>query len=374
MGEEYMKKDKEKILSMEILLVVALLLSTLLSSSKYVITTIVLVTAIFVSFLLKKKQILQIEKEKVYRIMILFGFLYIAIYYMIGLYTKFYSASTKFGIQTIGQYIIPISVIIVCTEIIRSKLIVQKEKYSKVVIVIIGTLIDVALYISMYRGADLESFLKLVGYATFASIAGNIFYTYISQHYGKKPVIAYRLITSLFPYIIPITPDVYIFYRSFFRMVYPMIMFYYIDRTLNREKEEEAKIQRKETIISYASTITILVILIGLISCKFAYGVLVIGSSSMKGSIDKGDVIFYSSKNKKVKVGDVIVFEKENTRVVHRIVEIKNTATGIQYYTKGDANSSIDKGYVGEESYIGKVLFKIEKIGKPSLWLRESFE
>ena len=74
-----------------------------------------------------------------------------------------------------------------------------------------------------------------------------------------------------------------------------------------------------------------------------------------------------------IKKGDIIVFEKENIKIVHRVVKISSNSNKIVYYTKGDANKSIDDGYVKKDKVLGKVLFKIKYIGKPTLWLREQF-
>ena len=44
------------------------------------------------------------------------------------------------------------------------------------------------------------------------------------------------------------------------------------------------------------------------------------------------------------------------------------------FKTKGDANAMIDDFYVVKDNLMGKVLFKIKYIGKPTLWLRKVFD
>ena len=109
-----------------------------------------------------------------------------------------------------------------------------------------------------------------------------------------------------------------------------------------------------------------------LVSCKFTYGAIVIGSGSMQKDIDKGDVVVFKN-SKKIKVGDILVFERDNMKIVHRVVKISSKNNQNIYYTKGDANPIIDTGYVKEDKVLGKVLFKIKYIGRPTLWLREQF-
>lgn len=110
-----------------------------------------------------------------------------------------------------------------------------------------------------------------------------------------------------------------------------------------------------------------------LISCKFKYGALVIGSGSMNGTINKGDVIIYETLNEKVEVGDIIVFFNEDVRVIHRVVRKKDSGSGMKYYTKGDANSNEDEGYREESDIIGKVRIRLPYIGQPTVMINEFF-
>ena len=78
-------------------------------------------------------------------------------------------------------------------------------------------------------------------------------------------------------------------------------------------------------------------------------------------------------KNNKLNIGDIIVFNKNNYIIVHRIVSIKNVNNEIRYFTKGDANKEIDKGYITNSQIKGIVKINIPIIGKPTLWFRNLF-
>ena len=220
----------------------------------------------------------------------------------------------------------------------------------------------------------MNGFLALLGFVTFASIANNILFTYISDKYGEEPVIVYKLITYLYLYFIPIAPDVYIFFRTFVRMVYPLIIYTYLDKYYDMDREvRNIKVMHSQ-IFSLLSCSIVMILVIALISCKFYYGVLVIGSESMAHTLDKGDVIFYVSEKNKINKDDIIVFKKDDVKIVHRVILIKMINHETRYYTKGDANKSKDEGYVLKNELQGKVLFKIKYIGAPTLWLREIFD
>ena len=111
-----------------------------------------------------------------------------------------------------------------------------------------------------------------------------------------------------------------------------------------------------------------------LISCKFYYGILVIGSDSMSKTIEKGDVVFFVADKDSVHEKDVIVFNRKDVKIVHRVVKKVNINDGVRYYTKGDANKELDDFYTEDKDLIGKVIFKVKYIGKPTLWLRNVFD
>ena len=371
-----MSKDIKRTYIIEIILVAILATCTLfsLTINKWFSAGLLVISAITVSLLIKRSKMLKSNKKKIFIIMVVFGIIYVALFYMFGLYTGFYSQTNTFSLKTIFNYIIPITMIIISTEVIRSKLLTNDKTISIVIVAIFGTLVDITMYLDVYGFNNLDSFLGLLGFVSFSAIAGNILYTYISRKYGKEPVIAYKLITILYMYIIPVMPNVYIYFRTFVRLIYPLLIYGYLERYYNDEKLKKRPKEIKQQNISLIIGSITTIIIIALVSCKFLYGVLVIGSESMSGSIEKGDVIVFKSKKNNIKEGDVIVFKKEKIKVVHRVIAIKNVNNEFRYYTKGDANIMADEKYVTKSDLMGKVLIRIRYIGKPTLWLRQLFD
>lgn len=371
-----MSKDIKRIFQIEFILLVVLALCTFfhLTNNRWIMTIIMLVVAIGISLLLKRERVLKIDKKKIIIIVTIFALLYVGLFYMIGIYSGFYEQRIKFGWNTILNYIIPISVMIVSMEFIRDKLLLNKGLLSYILIAAIGSLADIAIYIDMYSSSTLNSFLAVLGLIIFASIANNILYTYISIKYGKTPVIVYRLITTLYVYIVPIAPDIYVYFRSFIRMLYPLLIYSYLDKYFNTDVEKKYRKDIRKDMISMGVSSTATILLIALISCKYTYGIIVIGSESMTGTIDKGDAIIFKNVKGDIKEGDVIVYQKEDVRIVHRVKDVKYVNDEFRYYTQGDANIKADEGYVTSDNLVGKVLIKIKYIGKPSLWLRSTFE
>ncbi len=371
-----MKIDKKKIYLFEITLLAILIACTFFLSSytKYILAFITFIGAIISSFVLKKGPLTYTNKKKVFRIMLIFALIYLSLFYCLGIYVGFYKSAHTISINTLLKYILPITVIIISTEKIRFKLLSLDKKTSKIIVLIINVLIDVLINLYIFKINDKDGFLTIIGYQLFSALACNLLYNYLSPRYGEKPIIIYRLITTLYLYFIPVIPDVYIFFRIFMRMLFPLLIYIQIDNYYNPDKELERVKDVKKENISLAFTSIVIVLFICLISCRFNYGTLVIGSGSMLDTYKIGDVIIYKNTNEKLKVGDVIVFKKDDLRIVHRIVKISYVKDSYRYYTKGDANPTNDIGYVTKENLMGKVIFKIKKIGKPTLWFREQFE
>ena len=113
--------------------------------------------------------------------------------------------------------------------------------------------------------------------------------------------------------------------------------------------------------------------MITLASGKFKYGMLSIGSGSMTGTINKGDVVIYENKSDKMnpKVGDILLFKKEKKIVVHRIIRKVKVNDEVIYYTKGDANKKEDGYPITNNDVIGIAKKRIKYLGIPSVALNE---
>lgn len=89
-----------------------------------------------------------------------------------------------------------------------------------------------------------------------------------------------------------------------------------------------------------------------------------IASSSMSPTYKKGDLVYTKHiELKDLKEGDTIAFvaNEELLLITHRVIEIDSDNKLI--YTKGDNNNQADKKAVKYEDIVGKVEFKIPKIG-----------
>ena len=371
-----MKKDKIKVIIFEFLLILILLLTLFVTKSinKSTFALVLTISAIILSKIIKVKKIDSICKKQVAWLMFGFSIIYLIAFYLMGLYFGYYKSPTPFSYITVVKFIIPFIFIILSSEKIRTILITNKSKLSKILVFIIMVLIDLIIYTGVYNLSNLEDILTVLGFILFSSIACNLLYNYISIRFTSKGIIIYRLITILYVYFIPIIPDVYVLFRSFLRMLYPYIIYLVFEYTYSKTTYASEYKDRNKNVIGISIGMFITTVIISLISCQFKYGALVIGSGSMTGTIDKGDVIIYEKyNNTPIENKTIIMFEKDNKKVIHRVVDIISVNSNVRYYTKGDANDNNDEGYITSNEIKGLYKFKIKYIGYPTIWIRDIF-
>ena len=382
-----MKKDKLKLYFSEIILMLVLFIALFVSSNnaRIVLSIILLIFTCLVKTLSKKRRIIKHNAKEVAFLMAGFGLLYVGVFYLSGfLVYKFSRQVITFGWSTFLKIIIPLTIIIVCSEYIRFWLLSQdgririknsNKDYSKSLTLINMVLMDLVVYVGVYNLSSLKSFLSLVGFIAFASISSNFFYNYYSKRFGVTGIIIYRLITVLYVYIIPIIPNMYIYFRSFLRMIYPYIMYLVLEKTYGKTNIVEPYNTRRKEALVISGSIIFMAIFSMLISCQFKYGILVIGSESMHGAINKGDATIYETyEGQTIKTGDIIIFDYKNTRLIHRVVSSQRVDGEIRYFTKGDANAINDPSYRTAGDIIGISRLKLKYLGIPTLWLNELFK
>ena len=381
-----MKNSQLKLYMIELLLILILLFALFASSiiNRQVLSVIMVIYLLFVLHFLKKKEILSIYKKQVTILMLLFAGMYVGVFYLMGFFFGFARPKILFSLWTVFRFIVPLSVIIISSEIIRYKFLSQKVKLeiagksfnvSIILTYISMVLLDLVIYTGVYDLSNLDDFLTALGFVLFASMSCNVLYNYISIRFGYSGIIAFRLITVLFVYIIPFTPDVYLFFRTFLRMLYPYLIYVVLEWTYARSSFATAYKDKKRRFIWTTIVLVIVTLIVALVSCKFTYGILVVGSRSMTGSINKGDaVVFKAYDHQELSVGDVVIFNKKNVKIVHRVVKIQDVNGSVRIFTKGDANSKEDEGFITTDDIEGVVEFKVKYLVYPTLWVRELFE
>ena len=383
-----MKKDKLKLYFIEIILISFLVFALFASNiiNRFMLAVILLITSILIRILLKKRSIDSTNEKQVFIMMLIFAIIYVTVFYITGLYFGYARSRVLLSFWSVYTFVIPISIIIISSEIIRKVLLSQNEMAtiniqghtinpSVLLIFIAMVIIDLLLYTGIYDLTNIDDFLMAIGFVLFESISCNLLYNYLANRFSQRTIITYRLIITLYLYIIPIVPEMHLFLRSFVRMIYPFIIFIVIEETYSKTNFAIAYKDKKKNMVFTGLSLIILSTFVMLISCKFRYGIIVIGSGSMTGTIDKGDAVLYERYDRQdIKKGKVIIFNYGDMKTIHRVIEIRKVNNEVHYFTKGDSNKNKDDGYITESRIIGIVRYRIKYLGKPTLWFRNLFK
>ena len=380
-----MEKDNKKLYLFQIVLLVSLLVALYISNTLTRVSLAVLMTAyaIVSNVFIKRKKFKSMHHKQVILLMTAMACIYIAVFYLMGFYFGYYKSPFRFSISTIGKYILPITAILISSEYIRNIFIMQKStiiirskkiNLSEILLFLCMLVVDVLVYRTLYgRFTNYDQYLTLLGLIIFSSVSCNLLYNYISKRYGQTSIIAYRLITTLYYFIFPLIPNVYMFFRAFLRMIIPYLIFLFLEKTYTNTRTIISYREKKKNIATTSLLFIILLLFIMLISCKFRYGMLVIGSGSMSGTIEKGDAVVYESNHgQPIKDEDIIVFkDAKGVLTVHRVKKVTNVNGEYRYITKGDANDKEDDSFTTSKDIKGVVKFKVQYIGYPSIWVRD---
>ena len=373
-----MKIDKIKIYVSEIILLIILSFALFVPNifNKTMILFLLIIYALITNYVIKKRKSDSVNSRKVIFLTILLAIIYLVAYYLLGLYFGYNETIHKIGISIIVNYIIPMAIIIISTEVLRKIYIIQNKRNITILAFIICVLIDLLVYKNIYNLLGNKDILEKISFILATSVAYNLLYIYTAKRYDIKANIYYKLITTLYIYIIPYIPNIDMFFYSVLNIIYPYIIYQVLEYTFTKNNMIIALTDRKKRLISTGIIFMLAIILVMLISCQFKYGLIVVGSGSMTGVINKGDMAFierYDSKNEEINVGQIIVFKRDDIKIIHRVIEKIHSDEETRYITKGDVNLKKDEGYITDKDILAIYKYRISCIGYPSIWLNEIF-
>ena len=308
--------------------------------------------------------------------MLLIGIVQIVLYLLTGFLEGFSKNAISMSFNRFLTVILPIILILVVIELLRYMISVKFEENNliRILSITMFVLFDVTLFGSNVIFNSLDSVLEFLGITFFPSLVSNIVFDDMVVKYGYKPILVYRLLTTLCYYMLPIIPNMYILFRAIARIVIPLIFYFILSYMYDRVTFQEVLKVKPKISISSIIILILVIIMAGLISCEFRYGILTIGSGSMTGTLNKGDIAFVEKFNgQELEIGDIIVFKRGKINIVHRITQVGIFNDEYVYITKGDKNKVEDNGYVYQKDIQGIVLYRIKYIGYPSIWIRNLF-
>ena len=274
------------------------------------------------------------------------------------------------------KILLPLILTIILTEVLRY-FVVCKAADSKITMVmccILFILIDLINVFDIQTFQTPYSIFIFVAISLLPAISKNILCTYMSLKVGMKPVLIYVLVMGLYVYLLPIIPNPNQYIYALLQLVVPFILLYRVYAFFRIDRDEDLlKRGSRHKLITLIPSAALIIILAYFSSGYFHYHAVVIGSGSMEPKISKGDVVIVEKMTNNyndLKVGQVIAVKRDGIIIVHRLVKKIVVDNEIYYYTKGDANNSMDDYKISKEMVYGVVDKKIPYIGMPTVWLK----
>ena len=342
----------------------------------YAIELILLSLIIYSTNKIDKKE--NYRKNEITSLIVISILIYYIVTYFSGFFLGFVYTTYSRSLGGIIRNVITSSLVILTIEYIRD-IILQKGRYYRSIIllsIIVSTLLELLFLVNILGFQSRISSLEITLVIILPCLFRNIFLTYCTYYFGKINSIIYHLAMVVISYIVPIFPDLGDYVSSIIIIIHPFILmvstalsFFYHSEKI----KDTYKYKRYEKVGKYVYyfIIFILLIMVYLVSDLGRFTILAIGSESMHGSIDKGDIVLIDKKKTNYKVGDVLAFNYNGTVIVHRVVEVNKDNT---YITKGDANNGKDNWIVNNKMIKGSVNFYVKYVGWPTVKLSEYLE
>lgn len=329
-------------------------------------------------FLLGKTYGTKKLKSEVIQYTLIAVLVYIIIYLLSGLFVGFGRNPYSQTVRGVLSNVLAIGIPIIFREYVRFKLINNVNDKDKkiffIIIVLIFTLIEFEIWKLLINKHSTFYILEQIFKYFVPMLATNILATYLASNKKYEASIVYLLGTNMFLWLAPILPNIPWIIKEIIDTATPTILILYImysqnvfDRFTRNRKVREMITPRN----------IIPLVLVIMLSVWFAIGVfpirpITIYSGSMVPELYKGDIVVVKKCNiNDVNVGDIIEYKMNEKRIIHRIIEKKQTNGVFYMKTKGDHNEIPDKEYVTEEHFEGKVIFKVKYLGYPSIWISE---
>lgn len=335
------------------------------------------ITAVFaaVAFALVKKRLApDIRKREAAIVCFAAALFGVLLLYLSGLIFGF--VKIALNVNVVYIYLLPAVVTIACGEVLRRILLSQEKKGVAAIVYIAFVLADTALFTDKSAFLNAPAFMRAFGLVVLPALTANLLYCKLSKTYGAEAVIPYRAVVALYPYAIPYRASVPNALLGFLKIIFPLLVLLFL--RLLYQKRRAAKISRRNAAVQSVVTATcvaIMLVCVCFVSGVFTRKMMVVGSESMSGALEKGDVIVYDSyRGENLENGQIILFDRDGATIIHRIIDVKKINGVCRYYTKGDANEGADSGYITSADLVGIVRMRVPFLGYPTVWLYEIFK
>jgi len=305
-----------------------------------------------------------------------------------GLINKFGKSPLSFTLGGIAINLIVVSSTLLGMELSRGYLTRNLSRKNPTLVVAAITILYTFANVSIFALINIQdplSYTKFMGENFLPILTENLLATYLALISGPIASLAYRAPLQAFQWFSPILPDLPWGYTALIGVMAPTIGFIAINMATTRKDLTKAGIptprirtpklrKSQKSTKGWLAISIFLVLAVWTSSGLFGFYPSIIASGSMTPTIDVGDIaITVSTDPSKIQIGDIIQYWQNEEMNMHRIVEIRQTESGEQFITKGDANNVPDSTPVLADQIRGKLIFSIPKLGWASIAFKEFF-
>ena len=372
-------KHSLKLILTEVIIIFTSLFCLLVLKINYNLYLLLLsLSSVGIYFLFKPDKRKERFSNEILVIIIISVLLYYSITFLVGLFWGVYYTPYSKTLLGIIRNIITGLFLILSIENIRNVL-VRNYAYHKAIILLtpfVCTCLELPSLISFYTGKSTFDLLNILLNAVLPCFTKNLLLTYINYKANKKLNIIYQILMIIPLYIVPILPNLGEFFYIVINIMLPIVIGLVIYKFVNItdfsiDNSRSLKYSNLGSKAITACLVFFIVMVLYLTSNMFRFTALAIGSNSMKGTINKGDIIIIDKKAKNINIKDVIAFKEQGVIIVHRVVDINKRVEGQKYQTKGDANETADAWKLSDQDIVGKVVLRIRWLGLPTVALSE---
>jgi signal peptidase I, archaeal type len=319
------------------------------------------------------------SKSSIIQLALLIGFFQIVSYIIGGLFFGFGKSPYSFTPPGILRNLIYAGSMLIGMELSRAWLINRLGRHNIVLVLGLITLLYTFISLPLARIMILEGNVESVKYldsTCLPLLSENLLASFLAFLGGPLPAIAYRGILQAFQWFFPVLPDPGWVFKGLVATIVPIIGLVVVQRFhFERVNPNKPKTRAREGFpVGWIVTAVFGVVIIWFSLGLFPIHPTMVASGSMRPVMDVGDVVIVEKAPADVvNEGDIIQFRKGKVNVMHRVVEIKEREDTKFFITKGDANNAPDLAPVVPEQVIGKVVFKIPKIGWAAIVVKGLF-
>ena len=316
-------------------------------------------------------------KSYVSRIVISCVLMTIIVCFALGLLLDFTYSSFSLDIGHVFSNFIPILLISIATEVLRY--VIFHTYYRKRTPVVIFTIITIVMNIVLVANpstfADYESIFITICSTILPIIATEMLCSYLCYKIGLRPALVYKLCARLYPFVLPILPNLGTFIYAVTAIILPTMIFLFTNNLHLANRKDQRRIQKRNQLITTIPIVIVLLVVVALVAGIFKHQIIAIASDSMKPTFTRGDAVLVEKTTPdKIREDDILVFKHEGIIVTHRVKKIIADDDALRFITQGDNQEDVDAFTTEEHQVIGRVVGINRYIGYPTVWLNDLFK